>query len=49
MDDGSVETMNLDEYVKGVVAAEMSSGWPIEALRAQVVAARTFAVRTHTP
>ena len=48
MDDGSVETMNLDEYVKGVVAAEMSSGWPIEALRAQAVAARTFAVEnTH--
>jgi len=48
MDDGSVEIMNLDEYVKGVVAAEMSSGWPIEALKAQAVAARTFAVyNTH--
>ena len=48
MDDGSVEIMNLDEYVKGVVAAEMSSGWPIEALKAQAVAARTFAVKnTH--
>ena len=48
MDDGSVEIMDLDEYVKGVVAAEMGSGWPIEALKAQAVAARTFAVNnTH--
>ena len=48
MDDGSVEIMNLEEYVKGVVAAEMSSDWPIEALKAQAVAARTFAVNnTH--
>jgi len=48
IDDGSVEIMNLDEYVKGVVAAEMGSGWPIEALKAQAVAARTFAVsNTH--
>ena len=48
MDDSSVEMMDLDEYVKGVVAAEMSSDWPIEALKAQAVAARTFAVsNTH--
>jgi uncharacterized protein YkwD/preprotein translocase subunit YajC len=48
MDDDSVEVMDLDEYVKGVVAAEMGSDWPIEALKAQAVAARTFAVsNTH--
>jgi len=48
MDDGTVEIMNLDEYVKGVVAAEMGSDWYIEALKAQAVAARTFAVsNTH--
>jgi peptidoglycan hydrolase-like amidase len=48
MDDDSVEIMNLDEYVKGVVAAEMGSDWPLEALKAQAVAARTFAVsNTH--
>lgn len=41
-----VREMVLDEYLKGVVAAEMSSGWPIEALKAQAVAARTVAVRT---
>ena len=48
MDDDSVEVMNLEEYVKGVVAAEMYSDWPIEALKAQAVAARTFALKTHT-
>ena len=48
MDDDSVEIMNLEEYVKGVVAAEMYSDWPIEALKAQAVAARTFALKnTH--
>ena len=44
MADSSVETMDLDEYVKGVVAGEMYPDWPIEALKAQAVAARTFAV-----
>jgi hypothetical protein len=48
MDDGSIRTMELEEYIKGVIAAEMSSGWPIEALKAQAVVARTFAVsNTH--
>ena len=48
MDDGSVEIMNLDDYVNGVVAAEMGSDWPVQALKAQAVAARTFAVsNTH--
>jgi peptidoglycan hydrolase-like amidase len=48
MGDGTVEIMNLEEYVKGVVAAEMYSDWPIEALKAQAVAARTFALNnTH--
>jgi len=41
-----VREMVLDEYLKGVVSAEMSSGWPIQALKAQAVAARTVAVRT---
>lgn len=34
----------LDEYVKGVVAAEMPAKFDIEALRAQAVAARTYAI-----
>ena len=35
--------MNLEEYIKGVVAAEMPADFDIEALKAQAVAARTFA------
>ncbi|MEO7994533.1 MAG: SpoIID/LytB domain-containing protein [bacterium] len=35
----------LDEYLYGVVPAEMGHGWPLEALKAQSVAARTYAVK----
>ncbi|SDE99512.1 stage II sporulation protein D [Sporolituus thermophilus] len=37
--------MNLEEYVKGVVAAEMPAEFELEALKAQAVAARTYAVK----
>jgi stage II sporulation protein D len=46
---GQVETIDavgLDDYVRGVVAAEMPSGWPLQALEAQAVAARTYAITT---
>lgn len=36
--------MDLEEYFKGVVAAEMPASFPPEALRAQAVIARTYAV-----
>lgn len=39
-----VNQLPLDEYLYGVVGAEMSTGWPIEALKAQAVIARTFAM-----
>lgn len=35
--------MDLEEYLKGVVAAEMPAEFAIEALKAQAVAARSFA------
>lgn len=35
----------LEEYVVGVVAAEMPAAFPVEALKAQAVAARTYQVR----
>lgn len=35
----------LEEYVAGVVAAEMPVSFPLEALKAQAVAARSYAVR----
>jgi len=34
----------VEDYVRGVVAGEMPSGWPAQALEAQAVAARTFAL-----
>lgn len=40
----TVEEMDLELYVKGVVAAEMPAEFHIEALKAQAVAARTYAV-----
>lgn len=38
-----VEHINLEDYLLGVVGHEMSPSWPLEALKAQTVAARTFA------
>lgn len=36
-------TLPLEEYIRGVVPHESLDNWPIEALKAQAVAARTFA------
>jgi len=36
--------MPLEEYIKGVVAAEMPAEFHIEALKAQAVASRTYAL-----
>ncbi|MDI3481305.1 MAG: stage sporulation protein [Tepidanaerobacteraceae bacterium] len=38
-----VEKIPFEEYVKGVVAAEMPAGFQMEAIKAQAVAARTYA------
>ncbi len=38
-------SMDLEEYIKGVVAAEMPAEFELEALKAQAVAARTYAVK----
>ncbi len=40
----TVNSLGLDSYVRGVVSAEMPSGWPQQALDAQAVAARTYAI-----
>lgn len=40
----TVNAVGLDDYVRGVVPAEMPAGWPAQALEAQAVAARTFAI-----
>jgi stage II sporulation protein D len=39
-----VKTLPLETYVRGVVAAEMPSSWPLAALEAQAVASRTYAL-----
>jgi SpoIID/LytB domain protein len=41
----AVNDVNLELYLQGVVPAEMSSSWPVAALQAQAVAARTYARR----
>lgn len=38
----------LETYLKGVVPYEMSGSWNVEALKAQAVSARTYAVRQAT-
>ncbi len=40
----TVNSLGLDDYVQGVVPAEMPSTWPHQALDAQAVAARTYAI-----
>ena len=42
----TVEAVDLEDYVRGVVSAEMPASWAPEALRAQAVAARTYAITT---
>lgn len=44
MPNGCVVTMDLEEYVKGVVPAEVPPVWPTEVLKAQAIAARTYAL-----
>lgn len=39
---GEVKTMAFEEYLLGVVAAEMDTAWPPAALAAQAIVARTF-------
>jgi stage II sporulation protein D len=39
---GEKKTMKMEEYIAGVVAGEMKSDWPVEALAAQAIVARTF-------
>jgi stage II sporulation protein D len=44
MRDGSVEEMDTQDYLVGVVAAEMPARFELEALKAQAVAARSYAM-----
>jgi stage II sporulation protein D len=42
----AINELDIDTYVRGVVAGEMPSSWPLEALKAQAVTARTYALAT---
>lgn len=42
---GQKKTMKMEDYIAGVVAGEMKADWPIEALAAQAILARTFTIQ----
>lgn len=42
-----INRLPLEEYLYGVLAAEMPTHWPLEALKAQAVIARTYALHTN--
>jgi len=39
------EDVNIEDYVMGVLAGEMRNDWPMEALKAQAILARTFVLK----
>lgn len=43
-----INSLPLEDYLKGVVPSEMPSRWNEEALKAQAIAARSYAVATKT-
>ena len=45
VDEDKVETMDVETYVEGVLAGEMKNDWPMEALKAQAILARTFVLK----
>jgi SpoIID/LytB domain protein len=42
----AINAVTLEDYIAGVVARESPASWPAEALKAQAVAARTYAITT---
>jgi stage II sporulation protein D len=42
----AINAVNVDDYVQGVVPLESPASWPADALKAQAVAARTYALTT---
>lgn len=45
----AVNVVDLEDYLRGVVPAEMPSSWPLEALKSQAVVARTYAAARINP
>ncbi|HBA61762.1 MAG TPA: hypothetical protein DCZ92_13320 [Elusimicrobia bacterium] len=44
-----IEALSIEDYLCGVLPAEMSPDWPLEALKAQAVASRTYALKQLKP
>jgi stage II sporulation protein D len=42
----AINVIDIEDYVRGVVSRESPSSWPIEALKAQAVAARSYVLST---
>ncbi len=45
VDEQNARTMSIETYVEGVLAGEMKNDWPLEALKAQAILARTFVLK----
>jgi stage II sporulation protein D len=43
----AINELSVDNYVRGVVPGEVPASWPGDALKAQAVAARSYALTTH--
>ncbi len=43
-----INVVRMEDYIKGVLPYEMSASWPLEALKAQAVSARTFAANSYS-
>jgi stage II sporulation protein D len=44
-----VNSVGIEQYLYGVVPSEMPASWPAEALKAQAVVARSYALRSRRP
>ena len=45
VDEETMEEMDIETYLLGVLAGEMKNDWPMEALKAQAILARTFVLK----
>ena len=45
VDEEEVRTLDAESYLLGVLAGEMKNDWPLEALKAQAILARTFVLK----
>ena len=45
VDTKEIQSMDIESYVQGVLAGEMRADWPMEALKAQAILARTFTLK----